>query len=620
MELYGWQQEAISALTEGDGQVLVVAPTGGGKSMCYQHPATELPGTALIITPLVALMADQVASLEARGVAATYLASTLDPLQMRQRIDGALAGSYKLLYVAPERLASQRFVDDVLARLDLSLIAIDEAHCISQWGHDFRPDYLQIGTLVERLQPPRVIACTATATPEVRREIIERLHMDRAHQVLRGFARENLELSVEDVSGNKSKEQRICEEVKRALGKARSGAGSAIVYTGQRRHAEEVADALRRAGWRAEHYHAGMDGDARTAVQTRFQAGDLDVVTATNAFGMGIDRADIRLVLHYAIPESLEAYYQEVGRAGRDGRPARGVLFVSDPDIAWRFKLIAGEAGLDAERALRRRELLRSMVAYCETTQCRHDGILRYFEDEAEALGGCGHCDNCRAARDGTLGRELDEQASSEIVRGSLRAIRQLPFPLGAGAIASYLVGNPSKTLQKHELQKLQGFASLRQYAEGTVKRLLRRYVATGLLAIDTEHSTLRITRRAVDIIESRRDNCVRVPPARLRRGVAGAVDANDKVPAPEEADMDGDAWTLFSELKTWRDRKADAQQVPHYAILQDATLRAIAVRRPSNDDAMLAIPGIGPTKLERYGPALLAMVRQSETAAVATA
>ncbi|MGH7621598.1 MAG: RecQ family ATP-dependent DNA helicase, partial [Gemmatimonadaceae bacterium] len=364
MELYDWQREAIDALERGTGQVLVVAPTGGGKSMCYQQPAVDLEGVALVVTPLVALMADQVASLHARQIPATYLASNLDQSDIQRRIELTLAGGVKLLYVAPERLASQWFVEEVLARLPISLLAVDEAHCISHWGHDFRPDYLQLGTLVQRLHPPRLIACTATATPAVRREIIERLQMPDAVQVLRGFARNNLELSVAEVTGARAKEQAIATAMRRALGKARAGNGTALVYTGTRASAESAAEALRAGGWRADHYHAGMSGDERTTVQEKFQSGGLDVVAATNAFGMGIDRADIRLVVHHAIPEAVEAYYQEVGRAGRDGLPAAGVLLVSDADIHKRFLLIASDGERSPEQGLHRRELLRAMVGY----------------------------------------------------------------------------------------------------------------------------------------------------------------------------------------------------------------------------------------------------------------
>jgi ATP-dependent DNA helicase RecQ len=355
MQLYDWQREAIDELESGGGRVLVVAPTGGGKSLCFQQPAVDLDGVALVVTPLISLMADQVTSLEARGIPAAYLATSLSADENRHREEAALAGKLKLLYVAPERLASERFVEEVLMRLRLSLVAVDEAHCISHWGHDFRPDYLQLGDLVERLQPQRLIACTATATPAVRREIVERLGMPDARQVLRGFARRNLQLSVEEASGAKAKERRIAAALKQWLGAPGGGHGGAIVYTGSRRNAELVAVSMRGLGWRAAHYHAGMAGDERREAQALFQAGDVDVIAATNAFGMGIDRADIRLVVHHALPESVEAYYQEVGRAGRDGQPAAGLLLIADPDIALRFRLIALDEGLPPEQALHRR-------------------------------------------------------------------------------------------------------------------------------------------------------------------------------------------------------------------------------------------------------------------------
>jgi ATP-dependent DNA helicase RecQ len=608
MELYEWQREAIGALVEGPRRVLVVAPTGGGKSMCYQQPAVELEGVALVITPLVALMADQVAALTARGVPATYLASNIEPAENERRAQQALAGEVKLLYIAPERLASSRFVDDVLARLPLSLLAVDEAHCISHWGHDFRPDYLQLGDLIERLRPPRLLACTATATPAVRREIVERLHMPEAHQVLRGFARDNLELSVEEVSGPKKKEERIAAEVKRVLGKPGGGAGSAIVYTSQRRHAEDVAIALRAHGWRADHYHAGMDGPSRNAVQDNFQSGTLDVIAATNAFGMGIDRADIRLIVHHAVTESVEAYYQEVGRAGRDGQPARGLLLMSDPDIAWRFRLIAGEVDLGPEQALRRREMLRSMIAYAESSSCRHDGILRYFEDEAEALGGCGHCDNCRAIAAGTMRDEPDEAASAETVKKALTGIRALPFAAGPGAIASFLIGNPSRQIAKYDWDKRADFGPLRERNEDWAKRLLRRLVAGGLLHIDPEHSTLHLTRRAADVIGGVRPNAVRLPPDASPTSASRRTSSNG-AKMPSSGSLDGAASALFERLRAWREELAKKMDVPHYAILNDATLRAIAVARPQTDEELLSIPGIGPAKLERHGEDLRRIV-----------
>jgi ATP-dependent DNA helicase RecQ len=611
MELYDWQREAIDVLVEGSGQVLVVAPTGGGKSMCYQQPASQLEGVALVITPLVSLMVDQVASLTDRNIPATYLASNLDMDEQRRRELMAIRGEVKLLYVAPERLASERFVEGVIAKLPLSLIAVDEAHCISHWGHDFRPDYLQLGALVQRLHPPRVLACTATATPAVRKEIVERLHMPDAHQVLQGFARPNLELAVEEASGPKTKEQRILAEVKRVLQKPGAGNGSAIVYTSQRKHAEDVAEALRHAGWRADHYHAGMEGDARKAVQERFQAGSLDVVAATNAFGMGIDRSDIRLVIHHAITETLEAYYQEVGRAGRDGQPARGLLLLSDPDIAWRFRLIQEEPDLAPEYALHRRNMLRAMVAYAETSACRHDEILRYFEDEAEELGGCGHCDNCRARAAGQIKDELSPADSSQIVRKALTAIRSLPFAAGPGNVAAFLIGNPSKQIQKHDWHRRPQFGALRERNEDWTKRLLRRLIATGLVAVDGERQTLQITRRGAEVDAGSRDNPVQLPPERNAVLRLKPSSRAGKAPIPDEQALDGNALDLMERLRQWRITRATKLNLPAYGVLPDVTLRALAATQPATKEQLLDLSGFGPVKVEKYGEDVLKIVAQ---------
>src|SRR5260221_7090420 len=364
-----WQREAIDALLTGSGRVLVVAPTGGGKSITYQVPAAVLPGMTLVLSPLVALMEDQVRALEARGVPATFLAATLEPEERRRREGSMLRGQYKLVYAAPERLASDAFVE-TLARCNVQLVAVDEAHCIAQWGHDFRPDYLRIGKLLERLRPPRVLACTATATPAVRREIRDQLHLGaECAEILRGFARPNLHLSARAVDGVAEARGAVFEALAAALGDATAPRGGAIVYAATRRQTEQWAETLRGRGWNAAAYHAGMASEERSRVATRFADRSLGLVVATNAFGMGIDRADIRAVVHVQPPSSIEAYYQEVGRAGRDGAEAHGLLLCSGSDIALRRRLSQlGSEGSEADPALAARawKLFRELLRYLD--------------------------------------------------------------------------------------------------------------------------------------------------------------------------------------------------------------------------------------------------------------
>ncbi len=335
-----WQRDAMRALLDGSGRVLVVAPTGGGKSLTYQLPAVVLPRVTIVLSPLVALMEDQVHALEARGIAATYIASTLSFPERRAREDAFMRGEYKIVYAAPERLGNSQFVE-MVKRAQPSLIAVDEAHCISQWGHDFRPDYLRVGALLETLKPERVLACTATATPDVRREIVQHLGFEQGKHdvILRGFARPNLHLTACAVDGPRDVQQRVRASLLRALG-AGAPAGAAIVYCATRKKSEDLAEKLSEPRWRVGCYHAGLSAEERSRVSNAFAKKELDVVVATNAFGMGIDRDDVRVVIHAQPPSSIEAYYQEVGRAGRDGHEAHGLLMCSGADISLRRRLV----------------------------------------------------------------------------------------------------------------------------------------------------------------------------------------------------------------------------------------------------------------------------------------
>ncbi|MBW2548989.1 MAG: ATP-dependent DNA helicase RecQ, partial [Deltaproteobacteria bacterium] len=417
-----WQREAIDELLGGRQKVVVIAPTGGGKSLCYQLPAAILDGTSIVISPLIALMEDQVRALTQRGIAATFLASTLDPGEVKRREREIFEGRYQLVYIAPERLESQWLVDKLTA-LGPPLLAIDEAHCISQWGHDFRPSYLRLGEVIERMRPPRVIACTATATPIVREEIQARLGLggDRSAVILRGFSRPNLHLAVVESDSSNERRKLMRGALSSALGGPENPQGGAIVYAATRRNTEKLADVLGKEGWRVAAYHAGLPAAVREDVNRRFADRSLDVVVATNAFGMGIDRPDIRTVVHAQAPGSVEAYYQEVGRAGRDGQPAHGLLLTSSGDLGLRRRLIGFSGGRDpgstpdSEHVQQQWRLFLDLMRYVEAGSCRHDFILRYFGDERETLGGCGHCDVCERleerGEEGALRKTSEDEA-----------------------------------------------------------------------------------------------------------------------------------------------------------------------------------------------------------------
>ncbi len=375
------QREAVETLLSA-GRLLLVAPTGGGKSLSYQLPAVLLPGTTLVISPLVALMNDQVQALNARGVPATMLASTLDGNEVRRRMARMAAGEYSLVYAAPERLVFAGF-RGLLRNTEIPLVAIDEAHCISEWGHDFRPEYLEIGGLLADLPRARVLACTATATPVVRDEILSRLGLPAdTPQHVNGFARPNLKLRAAEIEGAGERHSQVDAVLAETLGAPGEGRGVAIVYAPTRRGAEEEGARLCGRGWRAGVYHAGLGSEPREKAQRAFLEGQTEIMVATNAFGMGIDRPDVRAVVHLAPPGSIEAYYQEVGRAGRDGADACGLLLVSPNDMPLRRRLLEGDARSEAVVA-HKWGLFLELMRWVEGGSCRHDAILRYFGDEA---------------------------------------------------------------------------------------------------------------------------------------------------------------------------------------------------------------------------------------------
>ena len=609
-----WQREAIDALLTGPGRVLVVAPTGGGKSLTYQLPATVLEGTTLVLSPLVALMEDQVRSLVDRGIEATFIASTLDPELRRQRESDMARGRYKLVYAAPERLASDAFVS-LLGRCKIDLVAIDEAHCIAQWGHDFRPDYLRIGALLARLRPPRILACTATATPDVRSEIRVQLGFDHGpcKEVLRGFARPNLHLAARSVEGPKEGRRALAELLADALGSPKSPRGGAIVYAATRRATEQWSDLLREQGWNAAHYHAGIEGDARSRIASAFAAQKTDVIVATNAFGMGIDRADIRAVVHVQPPASIESYYQEVGRAGRDGADAHGLLLCSGQDIALRRRLAQlGSDGGDADPAAAARtwKLFRELLRYLDARTCRHDFVLRYFGDEQELLGGCGHCDICEAIDDNPAStpsnapETVHGEPPSTLVRKALAGVARAQKRGGLLAIADMLRGIDDERTRRFGFTQLSTFGILSAHDHEWIVALLRALLAAGWIDLTpTEHPVPFITKSGGDVMRGSEPVRLALPAPPRARKPKRAERRDDAAPKPG---LDESARPLFERLRAHRADLARAKKMPAYVIALDRTLIELATKRPTDRAGLAEVYGFGPNRIEQYGDSFL--------------
>jgi len=580
-EFRGPQRAIIDHVGAG-GDALVLMPTGGGKSMCYQIPALLRRGTAVVVSPLIALMQDQVAALSQLGVRAAFLNSTLSIDEARDVETDFLAGEIDLLYVAPERLTTPRCLE-LIARTEIALFAIDEAHCVSQWGHDFRPEYLQLSILHERFPEVPRIALTATADPQTRGEIIERLGLGEARIFVASFDRPNIRYTIVDKADAR-------HQLLRFIAAEHMGE-SGIVYCLSRRKVEETAHWLQGHGIRALPYHAGMSAEDRSEHQARFQREEGIVVVATIAFGMGIDKPDVRYVAHLDLPKSVEGYYQETGRAGRDGLPADAWMAYGLADVVQQRRFIdASEAG-DAYKRIATAKL-DALLALCESAQCRRVGLLAYF---GEASQPCGNCDTC-----------LDPPRvwdATDAARKALSAIYRTGQRFGAVHLVDVLRGRASERVVRWDHEKLLVFGVGTDLDDAQWRNVMRQLVAMGYAAVDhSAYGALRLTEAARPVLRGEakvemrhapeRGSAKKLPRDRIRPNLAAGADAD-----------------LFTRLKSWRSEEAKRQGVPAYVILHDATLMAIAQVAPKDLNALAGISGIGEKRLQRYGEAVLTIV-----------
>ncbi|MCZ8102001.1 MAG: DNA helicase RecQ [Burkholderiaceae bacterium] len=587
----GLQHEIVSHIA-GGGDALVLMPTGAGKSLCYQVPSLVREGTGVVVSPLIALMQDQVDALRENGVRAEYLNSTLSAEDAR-RVERAMrAGELDLLYVAPERLLTDRCLE-LLDGSRIALFAIDEAHCVSQWGHDFRPEYLGLSVLHERFPSVPRIALTATADPQTRREIRERLALDDAREFVSSFDRPNIRYTIVEK-----------DEPRRQLlgllnGELRGAAG--IVYCATRKRVEETATALRAQGFDALPYHAGLPVEERAANQSRFLREDGVVMVATIAFGMGIDKPDVRFVAHLDMPKSVEGYYQETGRAGRDGLPSQAWMAYGLQDVVNNRRLIdESEAGDEHKRVSRAK--LDAMVALAEADGCRRVLLLRYF---GEASGPCGNCDNCL-----TPPERWDATEAARKLLSCIYRIRQASgFGFGAHHVIGVLRGEREDKILERGHDRLSTFGIGADIDARTWHAVLRQLVARGLVEVAHErYGALELTETAVPVLKGRQQVMLaKASLARAERVKGGR--SRTRTPGADPAlaiGLDEDSAGRFAKLRVWRLDTAKSHGVPPYVIFHDATLAEIARRAPTGLDDLRGIPGVGATKLVRYGAALL--------------
>jgi ATP-dependent DNA helicase RecQ len=591
----GQQQQIVDHVTAG-GDALVLMPTGGGKSLCYQIPALLREGTGVVVSPLIALMQDQVDALRTLGVQAGFLNSSQDPGERRQVETDFLAGRLDLLYLAPERLRTESTLR-LLDRGAIALFAIDEAHCVAQWGHDFRPDYLALSALHERWPAVPRIALTATATRATQAEITDRLNLAGARQFVSSFDRPNIQYRV--VPKNEPRRQLL--ELIRTEHPGHAG----IVYCLSRASVEATSEFLVRSGIEALPYHAGLDAATRRANQARFLREDGLVMVATIAFGMGIDKPDVRFIAHLDLPRSVEGYYQETGRAGRDGLPSTAWMAYGLQDVVLLRKLIDTSEG-DLAHRRRLASHLDAMLALCETIECRRAQMLGYFGEQA---GECGNCDTCLTppkAWDGTL-------AAQKLLSAVVRLKRERGQKFGAGQVIDILVGKQTPKVSQHRHDALSVFGVGKDLTDTQWRAVVRQLLAQGVLAVEGDYGTLLCTPASEEVLYRGRQirlrqDPPRVAPARAAKATRTTGDrAGDRAADPE---LPAAAAAVFEQLRAWRAAVAKEQGMPAYVIFHDATLRQIAMLSPSTLAELATVNGVGESKLARFGQPILDLLR----------
>jgi ATP-dependent DNA helicase RecQ len=580
------QQDIVDTVIAG-GDALVVMPTGGGKSLCYQIPALARDGVGVVVSPLIALMQDQVSALRELGVKAGFLNSTLSASDAWQTEQALQQGELDLLYVAPERLIQPRTLA-LLQSCRIALFAIDEAHCVAQWGHDFRADYLRLDVLQEHFPHVPRIALTATADARTRSEIIGRLSLQSARQFISGFDRPNIQYRIRQK--DKPRQQLL-----RFLRDEQSG-NAGIVYCLSRAKVEQTAEWLSGEGFTALPYHAGLPASVRETNQRRFLREDSVIMVATIAFGMGIDKPDVRFVAHLDLPKSIEAYYQETGRAGRDGEPATALLLYGLEDVVKLRQMMAGSEG-NEEFKRHEQQRLNAMLGLCEITSCRRQTLLRYFGDELPQP--CGNCDNCLTPPDSWDATEAVQKALSCVYRTGQR--------YGAIHVIEVLRGSQSEKVTSAGHTSLSTWGIGRDLSQDEWRAVLRQLVAQGYLDVDPDgFGTLRLTERCRAVL--RGEQRIALRRERISAATTSAASSKRRHVDIEPADRE-----LWQALRSCRKRLADEHGVPPYVIFNDATLRDMLAQRPTTPSAMLSVSGVGDVKLERFGDDFLEVIREFE-------